>query len=505
MSLLIIPFVLTVLLCKHVVDIPTDTRFFNPLRFRKSKDPGLAFSGSYIDSCSRVFPQELTAFDPSNRSSAEFVGSVATDVDPPALNRVFTTFFKIYLFQPNSDIIVNLSATGRGRPTDIRDGLLQSQRSLRMFFDDDSIVVQNYSLGYCHLDRVRGSRYIFHLDSLNKTNPRRRDVVAIQRTFDGRCFISVREVGRHVFEQPVYMIVPYSRRPVRLKWFLDRFDRLRAQRVLTRLILAVCKDIPGDISVANELVVSLRHSRDVQVVAVPGDRTGFFSRAVAIREGAAFVPQDSIMFISDVDMYIFPPMFDSCRYNPIQGSQVYFPVFYSLYAGSTRIDRNAGYWRDSSHGMSCMYRSDFDAIGAYKHAERRFVGWGGEDVILSQAFLTDSRYEVFRAIEPALRHKWHMKHCEQMTAAYDDCIEIAFQQLGTMASVGRHLLKKKLDAQRFYAEFTDSDDAGDTSIIRRTTVEKGSTENVEAEKLRTRQELLQKNFEDLKRRKAAKG
>lgn len=415
-----------------------------------------------LDPCACATPQLLLHFDPSTRVSTEFTRADLTKIDPPRLTRIFTTFFKQYLLQPNSDVIVNLSSNGRGQTIDIRYSLIHAQRALRNYFRDDTIHVYNYSLGYSHLDRVRGSRYVLHLISSNETNPSRHDVVAIQRTFDGICYVSVREYDQNLFHNPIYLVVPYSNRPARLQWFLNQFDRLRAEGVALRLILSVCKEIQQDITVANRLVVSMKYSKDVQIVQVPGDLTAFFSRSIAVRDGSTYVPQDNVMFVTDIDMYIFPTMFDSCRLNCIQGSQVYFPVFYSLYARSTRIDKDAGYWRESSFGMSCMYKSDFDAVGAYQQAEQAFVGWGGEDVALGQAFLNDSRYEVFRAVEPALRHKWHMKECEAMTSAYDDCVTVLFQQLGTMVSVGKFLLEKDIDTQAIFGGNADED------VVRRT-------------------------------------
>lgn len=411
----------------------------------------------FNDPCAHARPRALLHFDPSTRVSSEFALDDAAHIDPLSLTRVFTTFFKEYLFQPNSDIVVNLGVDGRGRAIDIRDSLTHAQRALRDYFRDDTIKVRNYSLGYSHLDRVRGSRYVLHLISFNKTNPRRHDVVALQRTFDGNCYVSVREYEQNLFRDATYLVVPYSDRPARLQWFLNQFDRLRAAGVVLRLVLSICEEIERDIMFADRLVDSMKYSKDVQVVQVPGDLTGFFSRAIAVRDGASSVPRDSIMFITDIDMYIYPTMFDSCRLNCIQGSQVYFPVFYSLYARSTRIDKDAGYWRDSSFGMSCMYKSDFDAVGAYQQAEQAFVGWGGEDVVLSQTFSNDSRYEVFRAVEPALRHKWHVKKCEAMTPSYNDCVTVLFQQLGTMASVGKFLLEKDIDVQASFGEGVDED------------------------------------------------
>ena len=380
---------------------------------------------------------------------------MSSDIDPPSMHRVFSTFFKTYLFQMQPGHILSMTDAGRGRLTDIRDSMLQAQRALRLFYSDPSINVVDYSLGYNHLDRVRGSRYVFHLVSRDDLNHRRHDVVTIQRTFDAKCRVAVKAYPSHIFDNPVYLVVPYSKRPKRLKWFLDRFDDLIDKDVNAHLVLAVCKEIGQDVETVNRLVKAMRYREHVHIVTTPGDTTGYFSRAVSIREGARIVPDDSIMFLSDIDMYIFPTMFDSCRLNSIKSSQVYFPVFYSLYPGNTRIYRRAGYWRDSSFGMSCMYKSDFDAVAAYKTAESSFVGWGKEDEALYEAFRNDSRYEVFRAIEPALRHKWHPKICERDTPFYSDCLTIKYKQLGEMSTVGKVLLDDKVDAQDLFKTYAD--------------------------------------------------
>lgn len=493
---LLLPFTLTISLFTTNITLPVARPVDRQLlTLNKSPATSNFVSSPYIDPCSTATPQLILHFDPSSQFSKEFDHPAIGDTDHPGLNRVFATFFDTYLFEPNSDIIVNLSAHGRGRATDVQNSLIFAQRALRDYFADPSIVVRNYSLGYSHLDRVRGSRYVFHLVSSSDSTPERQDAVALQRTFDGSCYISVREYSDRLFDDALYVVVPYSNRPKRLRWFLEQFDRLRFGGVVLRLVLAVCKEIEDDVKVANRLVAALRFAQDVQVVQAPGDRTGFFSRAVAVREGSRVVPSHSIMFITDVDMYIFPTMFNSCRLNTIEGSQVYFPVFYSLYARSTRIDRDAGYWRDSSFGMSCMYKSDFDTVAAYDGAELAFVGWGGEDIALSQAFLNHSQYEVFRAVEPALRHKWHMKECEPFTSAYDDCISVLFQQLGTMATVGKYLLEKNIDAQALFAAHEDEDANQDQSsnAVRELRVDHNGRIDRAREKLRRRQEYLRVN------------
>lgn len=201
------------------------------------------------------------------------------------------------------------------------------------------------------------------------------------------------------------------------------------------------------------------------------------------------------MFITDVDMYIYPNIFDNCRLNAIQGSQVYFPVFYSLYARNERISKSGGYWRASSLGMSCMYRSDFDELAVYENAEKDFVGWGMEDRALCEAFKKRPGYEVFRAVEPALRHKWHLKHCEPLTTSYEDCLAVTFEQLGDMKSVGRFLLDNNFDTQKFFAKFADEyEDETYGSVIKDDS--QGTTDADELKRRKIRKDMLKKIKEE---------
>lgn len=448
----------------------------------------------YDDPCSLAKPESLVHFDPSDRASREFSSFLSRDKDPPSFNRIFSAFSDKYLFDPNSDVIISLNSTAKGRPTEIHNALRHAQSALQRFYQDADLRVINYTFGYEHLDRVRGSRNVFHLWSENTFNSNLRHAVVIQRTFDGVCRISVRHYPPELFDTPIHIVVPYSNRPRRLSWFLEQFETLVAGgRVYARLILSVCNTSSTDVTWVRNITRNSFASDKIVIVETPGDSTGYFSRAVAIRVASSMVPKDDIMFISDVDMYIYGMLIDNCRFNAIQGSQAYFPVFYSLFARNERIAKSGGYWRESSLGMSCMYRSDFDALGAYDDAETKFVGWGMEDRALSEAFKNRSEYEVFRAVEPSLRHKWHLKHCEPLTPSYEDCLAVTFEQLGDMKSVGRFLLDYQFDTQKFFAKFAEAEDETYGSVIKDDT--QGTTDVAEMERRRARKEMLKRKRE----------
>lgn len=489
--IIVLPFILAPMVIQYALPgLVNGARIQN----NHNKTPLSGSRQLYVDPCSLATPEPLVHFDPSDRASREFASFLSKDVDPPSFNRIFSTFFNGYMFDPNSDVIINLNSTARGRPTEIHNALGYAESALQRYYQDPDLRVVNYTLGYDHLDRVRGSRHIFHVRSENATNANLRHVVVIQRTFDGLCRISVRQYPTELLETPVHVIVPYSNRPQRFSWFLNQFETLVSDgKARARLILSVCNTSSSDVKWVRNITGISPASDKIEVIETQGDSTGFFSRAIAIREAAKKVSEDGIMFISDVDMHIFAMMFDSCRFNAIQGSQAYFPVFYSLYARNERIAKSGGYWRESSLGMSCMYRSDFDALAAYDDAERKFVGWGMEDRALSEAFKKHPAYEVFRAVEPSLRHKWHLKHCEPLTPSYEDCLAVTFEQLGDMKSVGRFLLDYHFDTQKFFAKFAEYEDETYGSVIKDDT--KGTADAAELERRRLRKEMLQKKKE----------
>ncbi|PXF48685.1 Chondroitin sulfate N-acetylgalactosaminyltransferase 2 [Gracilariopsis chorda] len=406
-----------------------------------------------FESCYSTAPLQLIQFDRSQFSGGLYSGrELTTDkLD------TFSTFFEKYIFQPNVGSVGDLRDPTKALAKDIHAILRTSQQVLRQHTGDRSLIIRNYTVGYSHLNARRGSRYILHLVSTSSTRTFRHDTVAIRRTLDGNCSISLRESPPAVFDKPMFVVVPYSKRPTRLEWFLDQFEKLHSEEVNARLILAHCNEDESDRKNVEKLVSRAKRRDYVQVSRIPFKRNSTFSRAVCIREAFKGVPDNNLVFISDIDMYIYPKMLESCRLNSIQGSQVYFPVFYSLYPGQERIEKGSGYWRTTSYGMSCIYKSDFDAVGAYYKAEDRFVGWGGEDLVLRDAFLNHANYELFRAVEPALRHKWHPKNCDRTLLSYQDCISIRFQQLGDPVFLGKVLMERDIDVQSIVAQHFDDD------------------------------------------------
>ncbi|GAB0494648.1 hypothetical protein MMPV_005944 [Pyropia vietnamensis] len=156
---------------------------------------------------------------------------------------------------------------------------------------------------------------------------------------------------------------------------------------------------------------SLLATNGVTVLTAAGDRTGAFSRSVAIREAVRLLPFTSLFFVTDVDLDIKAGALRNCRANALLGGQAWFPIFWNYHAAtSAAINSSSGYWRTSSYGPVCVHRADWEAVGGFGgDEERRYPGKGSEDVDLYNAFRSHASVAVMRGLEPALSHASHRK------------------------------------------------------------------------------------------------
>jgi hypothetical protein len=387
---------------------------------------------------------------------------------PP--EHVFSSSFGSFLFQQSTDFVINLTSAApiHGYDTRLNPQIAQHALSTLAFADLAGLQppkIQNVINTYAETDRARGARFVLIVNS-SVAGKYQTDRVVIQRTFDGACRLGVvRPQDADQAQRQIYVVVPYTGRPKRMAWFLKRFAALR-HITHNRIVLVVSlhggdeqkfrEDFDIDSSATDSGILVVASSADVADVP--------FSRAVAIRHGAGYVPADDLMFVADIDMEIMPAFLTACRANAIQHSQVFFPVFYNLYPGERRIGANAGYWRTTSYGMSCMYRSDFDSVSAYSDAETRYAGWGREDLDLMVQFLRRPwQFSVFRAVEPGLRHRWHVKRCARNSPQYGDCMQIAHTALGSSGRLGSISFETGSDLQKHYEHLDEDELAARTS------------------------------------------
>lgn len=322
-------------------------------------------------------------------------------------------------------------------------------------------------INYVHhrLDRLRGLQFAVNFVPRGATPNATTYNLLVEKSLDsGGCLVSM---GTSVASEPVYILLPYKAREQRLRLFFQNFAQLRThhgENII--LIVSILRDSEEDHRVVRALkgeVFSSAYasvSDSVWIHQNDGDIQQAFSRGVALREAAKLAPDaNSVIFHCDVDMIVLPTFFDRCRHNTVLGSQVYYPVFYSLYPyanAQPNIAQRNGFWRTTSFGMTCIRRGDFEAVGAYDDAGTRFHGWGSEDVYQFEKIRNTSNLVAFRAVEPGLMHRWHTKHCETASEAYVDCMKTNFATMGDPVRIGPALLESINDVDEFLSKLEQS-------------------------------------------------
>ncbi|GMT28657.1 hypothetical protein PFISCL1PPCAC_19954 [Pristionchus fissidentatus] len=157
---------------------------------------------------------------------------------------------------------------------------------------------------------------------------------------------------------------------------------------------------------------------DISIVEMGNES---FSRGIALTRGCAHLPDDSLLFLTDVDMLISCDAVHRIQLNTIYKSQVYFPIVFSefspdswsendrLLADSFHYGRRRGYFRHFGYGLAALYKGDLFSIGGFN---TNITGWGMEDVDLFEKAVKSPSMRVIRAPEPGLVHIYHQIHCD---------------------------------------------------------------------------------------------
>lgn len=357
-----------------------------------------------------------------------------------------------------SDTSWKVGQVGQALSTDLAEIQHLASTTIGPTLETDPILPYNsesspVQLMYVHhrLDRFRGLQFVtnFKMRSDERLHQRHSFTLFVQRSLgSAMCHVALSQSFRI---EPIYILVPYHARPHRLRLLLTNFLHIR--ETLNEPIVLIISIVRGFTSderdVQNtEAAVFAEHADEAKFVWLHrnnGDSEHQFSRAVAIRESAKLITSaNAVLFQCDIDMYIQPDFFHRCRRNTKLGTQVYYPVFYSFFPyGNARliISQQNGFWRSTSFGMVCLRKGDFDDIGAFADAGRRFHGWGGEDVFQFETIRNSTSLTAFRAIEPALMHRWHAKSCDRQSEGFADCMKTNFVTMGHPLRIGPTLFK----------------------------------------------------------------
>lgn len=259
------------------------------------------------------------------------------------------------------------------------------------------------------------------------------------------------------------LIVPYSSRPTRLTAYLAAYKRLvwsdpnvtlvistlsnDVKDVVKAVIAAGLPRTPHPKAATTSLTAPVPlHVHGVSILTTSGDRSGAFSRSVAIREAVKRLPTTALFFVTDVDLEVKVGAVRNCRSNALIGGQAWFPIFWSFYAATKPVlIASSGFWRTSSYGPVCVHKNNWDAAGGFGgNEERRYVGWGSEDVDLYSVFRDSPDLAVMRGLEPNLFHAWHGKACAH-NMAYAACVKTIAMSMASQERLAQLVVETGVD------------------------------------------------------------
>lgn len=374
-------------------------------------------------------------------------------------NRTWDVVMNGMYYREREDASCSMSFCGILTGKDLKESLKLAEDAVNVGLKEDemwNLTGMQLQQVYVRLNRVTGKEFKFNgfvrrPESELEWEDKVPVTVWLSRGFGaGSCTVHLDDSRTTPEQKPIYVIVPYSGRQKQLGRFLENFITLKEAKVNLKVLLAATgsdSEVEMVRTVVQETLSSTKSDIDKEDVTVftPGtDKNGKFSRAVSLRDTVARIPNDALMAFIDIDLLVQRNFFSSCFYNTRQGHLVYFPIMYSLYPYGKRVAKEHGYWRTGSFGMMCGYKSDFVAVSAYSTAEEDFSGWGWEDVSLYQKFQQSASIEVFRAIEPALLHRWHPKHCD-FNRFVSPCIGTIYNSLGSPRFLANIIVSENID------------------------------------------------------------
>ena len=238
------------------------------------------------------------------------------------------------------------------------------------------------------------------------------------------------DAGPEAINKTIDFIVPLSNVRTRFTEFMKIYEDLCLKvDEKCRLNLVVYGDHDFQVIQTNLTLYKTKYP-NAQFKIIPGK--GQFSRGRALHIGISSLQPSDLAFTCDVDMTIERSFLNRCRRNVIQGRRVYYPEVFKYYnmdyvyhfrpkpKYGYDISRNHGHWCTYGYGMLCIYKSDYDTVGGYNTT---IEGWGGEDVRLVDS-VVERGFEVMRAPDPSLLHRYHPKICSKSLTKgqYSQCV-----------------------------------------------------------------------------------
>lgn len=258
------------------------------------------------------------------------------------------------------------------------------------------------------------------------------------------------------------LVVVSSNKDSALKRFVQNFQRVvlthsSRQQLITLTILYFPWKNQSNEEILHWLKqVTVRYNSSIRLSIV--EQTNItYNRGLGRHLASKLFTPDQILFFLDVDLGFTGRALDNTRRLMIHllsttNCTVYFPIVFSSYSHlftdnvtkMKNIRAKNGLFSIYGFGNVAVRKGDLDRIGGW---ETTNYDWGNEDVNLFQRFHTSSiQCNIFRAVEPGLRHVYHKKMCNGITDTVrrKTCDDADITLLGSQSQMVDYILERKL-------------------------------------------------------------
>uniref|UniRef100_A0A1I8A5D8 Hexosyltransferase n=1 Tax=Steinernema glaseri TaxID=37863 RepID=A0A1I8A5D8_9BILA len=219
----------------------------------------------------------------------------------------------------------------------------------------------------------------------------------------------------------IFIVLPLSGRAETFRRFANNLMTVtsKTQDAISLVIVLFDAKTDAENEAVRKTIELIREKSNIDVrIEEMGKQN--FNRGLALTRGADSLPDDALMFFTDVDMLFTADSMSRIRLNTVKGSQVYFPIVFSEFSPESweeldRLETDAfhygrrrGYFRHFGFGLVSLYKQDLVAVGGFN---KEIQGWGLEDVDLFEKVVKSPKLRIVRAPDPGLVHIYHPIHC----------------------------------------------------------------------------------------------
>ncbi|XP_070565705.1 chondroitin sulfate synthase 2-like [Ptychodera flava] len=164
-------------------------------------------------------------------------------------------------------------------------------------------------------------------------------------------------------------------------------------------------------------------------------------------------PENTLFFLSSVDLILSAEFLNRCRMNSIQGWQVFFPMPFSLYdssivhrdstkseADKMEVLKDNGHFDMYMYEFAGFYNSDYmKALKSWKEKA------SSQDAMISDTdffnMFLDSKIHVFHAVEPSLKRMYRPRVCSPVQSEdyYKRCQQSNAENMGSRSHLAKYL------------------------------------------------------------------